>query len=128
MPSAQKRLPKRPSPHIHRENPSPAIPPRSWSTEPLFDPFLFRALRKVGCGEIGTTTVTGALRQRNDDLPIRLFTALHMLRRDAHIRLATTGPDPRDGWIVAELTDSGNELLNSWNAQIQSSATASSAR
>lgn len=98
------------------------------AAEPLFDPFLFRALRKVGRGDIGTTTVTGALRQRNDDLQIRLFSALHMLRRKAYICLATTGPDPRDGWITAELTAFGTELLNSWNAQIQSSAAASPAR
>lgn len=94
----------------------------------LFDQFLFRALRKVSRGEIGTTSAAGTLRNRTDDLPIRLFSALHMLRRDGYVYLSTRDQDPRDGWISAHLTPEGHELLGVWNAQLQTSNPASTPR
>ncbi|WP_162830341.1 hypothetical protein [Amycolatopsis palatopharyngis] len=94
---------------------------RASTTRMLFDQFLFRALRKVSRGEIGTTSAARTLRNRTDDLPIRLFSALHMLRRDGYVYLSTANQDPRDGWIAAHLTPEGRELLDAWNAQLQSS-------
>lgn len=90
----------------------------------LFDPFLFRALRKVARGEIGATDANAALRHRSQDLSPRLFSALCMLRREGFVRLSSAGPDPRYGWIIAELSTEGSGLLGEWTAAVRTETAA----
>jgi hypothetical protein len=78
-----------------------------------FEPYLLDALRTVARDEIVAVRASGALRHRTRDLPERLFSALFILRRDGHIRLATES-SPSDGWIPARLTSSGANLLEFW--------------
>lgn len=84
---------------------------------PLFEPSLLRALRKISRGEIGAFGKTAPLGSRSADLlPIRLFSALFILRRDGLVALGAA--DARDGWCVAELTSRGTALLAHWNARL----------
>lgn len=84
---------------------------------PLLEPSLLRALRKISRGEIGTFSKTAPLGSRSvDPLPIRLFSALFILRRDGLVALGAA--DARDGWRVAELTSRGTALLTHWNARL----------
>lgn len=83
------------------------------STPPVFDAFLYRALRKVARSEIGAVSATGALRHRADELSPRLVSALFMLRRDGYVQLAHHGTSI-DEWITAELTLAGTQLLGHW--------------
>jgi hypothetical protein len=87
---------------------------------PLFDQFLYRALHKVARGEIGTTSETGALRHRTEDLSALLVSSLFVLYRDGFVALRSTA-DRRDGWITAELTLAGNHLLSAWVRQLSAS-------
>jgi hypothetical protein len=84
-----------------------------------FDPYLFEALRKVARGEIVATDANAALCHRSEDLSPRLFSALCMLRREGFVRLFSAGPDPHDGWIIAELSKEGSGLLGEWMAAIR---------
>ncbi|MBA8823783.1 hypothetical protein FHX42_001112 [Saccharopolyspora lacisalsi] len=83
------------------------------SNPPVFDAFLYRALRKVARSEIGAAGATGTLRHRTDELSSRLISALFMLRRDGYVQLAhhTTSTDE---WVPAELTLAGTQLLGQW--------------
>lgn len=83
---------------------------------PLFDQFLYRALHKVARDEIGATSVTGALRHRTMDLSPRLVSALFMLYRDGFVALRDTGA--WDGWLSAELTTAGRQLLREWENRL----------
>ena len=84
---------------------------------PLFDQFLYRALHKVARGEIGTTSPTGALRHRTEDLSPGVISALFVLYRDGFVALTST-PQRRDGWFVTELTMTGTQLLGDWVRQL----------
>jgi hypothetical protein len=86
----------------------------------MFDQFLYRALHKVARGEIGTTSPTGALRHRIDDLSPGLVSALFVLYRDGFVSLTNT-TQRRDGWFVAELTMTGTQLLGDWVRQLSAS-------
>lgn len=77
---------------------------------PLDQPRL-RALVLVGRGEIGTTPDRGVLHNRNHDLPADEFAALVALHRDQHITLPATPPRRPPRRIIAQLTDSGRQLL-----------------
>jgi hypothetical protein len=87
-------------------------------TGQLFDPFLYRALRKVARGEIGSISEHGALRHRSEDLSPRIFSWLFVLYRDGLIKLHTSRADPRDGWITAELTRPATSLLEDWQQRL----------
>jgi hypothetical protein len=87
-------------------------------TGQLFDPFLYRALRKVARGEIGSVSERGALRHRSEDLSPRMVSSLFMLYRDGLIKLDTSRIDPRDGWITAELTQPAACLLENWQQRL----------
>jgi hypothetical protein len=84
----------------------------------LFDPFLYRALRKVDRGEIGCTCENGALRHRDDDLSPRMVSSLFVLYRDGLVKLNNAGANPRDGWITAELTRGAARLLEDWQRRL----------
>nr|MDQ3579885.1 hypothetical protein [Actinomycetota bacterium] len=43
-----------------------------------------------------------------------MISALFTLRRDGFIGCDGKGPDPRDGWVIAELTSAGERLLDIW--------------
>jgi hypothetical protein len=87
-------------------------------TGQLFDPFLYRALRKVARGEIGSVSERGALRHRSEDLSPRMFSSLFMLYRDGLVKLDSARADPRDGWITAELTRPAVSLLEAWQQRL----------
>ncbi|HJQ44780.1 MAG TPA: hypothetical protein VJ870_00460 [Amycolatopsis sp.] len=83
---------------------------------PLFDQHLHRALLKVARGEIGTTSLTGALRHRSADLAPRLVSALFGLYRDGYVALRPSHSG--DAWLPAELTPAGVKLLTEWQSQL----------
>jgi hypothetical protein len=84
----------------------------------VFDPFLYRALRKVARGEIGSVSERGALRHRSEDLSPRMVSSLFVLYRDGLVKLDTSRADPRDGWITAELTRPAASLLEEWQQRL----------
>jgi hypothetical protein len=95
-----------------REPPQGEGPPQA----PLFDQFMYVALRKVARGEIGTISSNGALRHRTEELSARLVGALFVLYRDGFVAVSSE-PDPRDGWFAAKLTMRGTQLLGEWAAR-----------
>ncbi|MDQ3577905.1 MAG: hypothetical protein M3443_09965 [Actinomycetota bacterium] len=78
---------------------------------PLFEAALLEGLRKVQRGVIGAIGECGVLRQRVEDMPVRIFGALAVLRRD---RLIDIGTPEAGGWCPARLTAAGSALLNAW--------------
>jgi hypothetical protein len=88
----------------------------------LFDPFLYRALRKVARGEIGATSEKGTLRHRGEDLSPRMVSSLFVLYRDGLVKLDSAGTNPRDGWITAELTRGAARLLEDWQQRLATAA------
>ena len=76
------------------------------------DQFRYRALHEVGRGEIGTTSMTGALRHWSADLSPCLVGALSALYRDGYVTVRRSRT--RDGWCPAELTHAGMQLLAEW--------------
>jgi hypothetical protein len=88
----------------------------------LFDPFLYRALRKVARGEIGSTSEKGTLRHRTEELSPRMISSLFVLYRDGLVKLDSAGANPRDGWITAELTRGAARLLEDWQQRLATAA------
>ncbi|SDI74061.1 hypothetical protein SAMN05192558_12021 [Actinokineospora alba] len=87
---------------------------RKPGTRPLaLDTTHLHALQMVARGEVGAYGTTSALRHRCDDLSALMVSALFTLRRDGFIGFADAA-DPRDGWVVAELTSAGERLLDIW--------------
>jgi hypothetical protein len=84
------------------------------SSRPLaLDTTHLAALHMVARGEIGAYGKTSALRHRNDDLTALMVSALFTLRRDGFVGFQSIA-DPRDGWVLAELTTAGERLLDIW--------------
>jgi hypothetical protein len=88
----------------------------------VFDPFLYRALRKVARGEIGSTSEKGALRHRSQDLSPRMVSSLFVLHRDGLVKLDSAGANPRGGWITAELARDAVRLLEDWQQRLATAA------
>ncbi|HKS48111.1 MAG TPA: hypothetical protein VJT49_23975 [Amycolatopsis sp.] len=95
----------------------PALPGERPPRPPLYDQFFYIALCKVVRGEIGTTSLNGALRHRTDELPARVVGALFVLYRDGFVALGSE-PNPRDGWRQAKLTSRGIRLLADWGGPV----------
>lgn len=83
-----------------------------------FEPYLLEALRSVKRGDIVTDSPAGVLRHRTFDIASRAFSALCILYRDGHIYLGD-GTAGADGWIVANLTPTGEKLLIMWTMHVQ---------
>lgn len=81
-------------------------------SQPLFDSYLFRALREVARGEVRAFQETGELRYRNAMMPGRAIDAVCELDRLGYVRWHTDVARP--GWITADLTMTGTQLLGSW--------------
>lgn len=78
---------------------------------PLFDPYLYRAMRGVARGEIRSSG-GGQLTYRNSDVPARLADAVRELESRAYVSWAVSGCD--DGSLVADLTMRGFQLFCAW--------------
>lgn len=81
-------------------------------SRPLFDSYLFRAMREVARGEIRAREDTGELRYRNAMITARTADAVQHL--DSQGYLTWHADLARDGWITADLTLTGTQLLGSW--------------
>lgn len=79
---------------------------------PALDAAHLEALHMVVRGEVGAYGTESALRHRTDDLSALMVGALFTLRRDGLVGFGA--PDPRDGWVPAELTSAGARLLDLW--------------
>jgi hypothetical protein len=88
----------------------------------LLHPFLYRALRKVALGEIGSTSENGALRHRSQDLSPRMVSSLFVLYCDGLVKLDSNGANLCDGWITAELTRGAARLLGDWQQRLATAA------
>lgn len=80
--------------------------------EPLFDSYLFRALRVVARGEVRASTDAGELRYRSEPISARMADALRNLDHQGYLLWHA---DPlRANWVTADLTLTGTQLLGSW--------------
>lgn len=93
-------------------------------SQPLFDPNLYHALRKVARGQIATTLDKRALKHRTETLPAGVVSALHRLCQDGYVSLGAAEIHSRDGWAPAELTLTGTQLLTGWMLRAEHEQTA----
>lgn len=78
--------------------------------QPLFDHYLFLAMREVARGDVSMHIVTRELRRHGAAVPARVADALADLQHNGYLRACAT-----DGlWSVLEPTPSGMELLTGW--------------
>lgn len=80
--------------------------------QPLFDPYLYRAMREVARGEIRSSGVGGPLSYRNREVPARLADSVVQLEGQGYVAWAPSGVG--DGWLIADLTMAGSRLFVSW--------------
>ncbi|GAA5108780.1 hypothetical protein [Haloechinothrix salitolerans] len=79
--------------------------------QPLFDHYLFLALREVARGDVSMDVVTGELRRYGAPVPARIVDALADLQYGGYLRARVTGDRP---WSLLELTPPGMRLLADW--------------
>lgn len=78
--------------------------------QPLFDYYLFLALREVARGDVSMHIVTGELRRHGAAVPVRVADALVALQHGGYLRACATN----DLWSRLEPTPSGTQLLTGW--------------
>ncbi|MPY78649.1 MAG: hypothetical protein GEV04_09155 [Actinophytocola sp.] len=79
--------------------------------QPLFDHYLFLALREVARGDVSVHLVTGKLRRHGAEVPARVSDALADLRHGGYVMAGATDDNP---WSLLELTPPGMRLLMGW--------------
>lgn len=90
-------------------------------SQPLFDPYLYRALREVARGEISRHGATAQLRHRDRMMPPRSADALLGLYDGGYVRWCA---DALGGRLRADLTRAGSQLLASWLTMPRDQSTA----
>lgn len=78
--------------------------------QPLFDYYLFLALREVARGDVSMHIVTGELRRHDAPVPARVADALADLQFGGYLRACATD----NLWSLLELTPTGERLLVGW--------------
>ncbi|MQA62234.1 MAG: hypothetical protein GEU86_12195 [Actinophytocola sp.] len=90
-------------------------------SQPLFDPYIYRALREVARGEISRHRATAELWHRDQVMPPRCADALLGLYDGGYIHWCDDVPG---GLLRADLTRAGAQLLASWLSVPRDQATA----
>ncbi|WP_034274851.1 hypothetical protein [Haloechinothrix halophila] len=79
--------------------------------QPLFDHYLFLALREVARGDVSMDIATGELRRYGAEVPARVADALADLLHGGYLRARVTDDRP---WALLDLTPLGEWLLAGW--------------